>query len=211
MRMPQKPSLRIIVACCLAAFLAGCGTAEYERRMNANLSSLGANRGGGAVVAGVSAGYQTIEDYPQYEMQIPDDYAAPTIIEEAPNFRIQWKGEQRDNGSAPQLQVKILEPPAGASAPGVDQALEEHKQMLATRFDAFSATPAESVSVGGFDFRRIAWSGTDITNSLPVEGISYATVDGTLAIHIDWYDSFDDAGETRDAAYAAAESFRRSP
>ena len=178
--------------------------------MNANLSSLGANRGGGAVVAGVSAGYQTIEDYPQYEMQIPDDYAAPTIIEEAPNFRIQWQGQQRDNGSAPQLQVTITESTDG-STPSVDELIAERSQELESQFDGFSATAPDSFNAQGIAFSRIAWGGTQKSTSRPVQGFTYAAVDSGLAIIIDYSDESPDADQTTDSAHAAAESFRRTP
>lgn len=121
-----------------------------------------------------------------------------------------WVGKQRADGTRPGLSLLIATPPAeikGSLTP--EQALDAHLASIRQNRDNWFQSDVQRGRVGGRDFIRAYWAGTDTRRGFDLRGFVYLTLDGRQIITISSQDVAPYDKKTLVLAEAAALTFRK--
>lgn len=121
-----------------------------------------------------------------------------------------WKGDVRDNGTAPGLVLLVSTPPPGEKKlPTIEQALDMYLADIERNRKEWQRTKAERGTVNGLTFVRARWSGTDLQRGFPVNGFGYVFTDGKAYYTIGGQDIRPNGVTTLPLLEAAALTFRK--
>ncbi len=121
-----------------------------------------------------------------------------------------WVGRQRADGTRPGLTLLIATPPSEIKhSLTPEQALDAHLASIRRNRENWFQSDVQRGRVGGREFIRAYWAGTDTRRGFDLRGFVYLTLDGRRIVTISSQDVAPYEKRTLALAEAAALTFRK--